>query len=173
MWKGMPYMRQHLLGCVTWVSASVRVFTQGCQSLEWHLQRARAVTARNHKLRRAPGVYICATVTINTPATLCRNAPHPVRLALHTNTQTHPVARSHFGPFRCPSSRQWWLFSKLTPPTKACDHLSCQPSWAGEKKGTNKSTVIWVLKILPQKKYDVALTSSKNSAAYFPLLFAE
>lgn len=58
------------------------------------------------------------------------------------------MACSHFRPLCCPSRRQWWLFSKLTPPTKACDHLSCQLASA---ETTNQTTVRVALKISPQK----------------------
>lgn len=166
MWEGMPYMRQHLLRYVTWASTSARVFAQPVNHLS-HVSYAfmlsyweTANTVKRWELTSAPQLQL--TLFLLSPKIYTQTQ----RLALHTNTQTHPVARSHFGPLCCPSRRQWWLFSKLTPPTKACDHLSCQQASA---ETTNQPTVILALKISRQK--NVSPTCVQNSAAYFPILF--
>lgn len=166
MWEGMPYMRQHLLRYVTWASTSVRVFAQPVNHLS-HVSYAfmlsyweTANTVKRWELTSAPQLQL--TLFLLSPKIYIQTQ----RLALHTNIQTHPVARSHFGPLCCPSQRQWWLFSKLTPPTKACDHLSCQQASA---ETTNQPTVILALKISPQK--NVSPTCVQNSAAHFPILF--
>lgn len=123
-------------------------FYTACQSSHVScLIRSYVIILRNYKHCRVLRAHICATVTINT-LTKQQIYTQTQRLALQTNTQTHPVACSHFCPLCCPSRRQWWLFSKLTPPTKACDHLSCHLASA---ETTNQTTVRVALKISPQK----------------------
>lgn len=108
--------------------------------------------------------YSCATVKINT-LPLSSNSTHECRDWHYTQkSQTHPVACSHFGPLCCPSSRQWWLFSKLSPPTKACDHLSCQLASA---ETTNQSTVRLPLKISTQKMCHLHMFNDKFSLSIF------
>lgn len=147
MWEGMPYMRQHLLRYVTWASTSVCVFTKLVNHLSHVSMHLSSHIEKPHTVKSwEPTSVPELQLTLLEEAANLHTHTH--RLALYTNTQTHPVACSHFSPLCCPSRRQWWLFSKLTPPTKACDHLSCQLASA---ETTDQPTVRLALKISPQK----------------------
>lgn len=142
-------------------------FYTTCQSLESCLIRIYVIILQNHKHCQVLWVHICAAVTINMLFTKQQIYTQPQRLAQHTNTQTNPVACSHFGPLCCLSRRQWWLFSKLTPPTKLCDHLSCQLASA---ETTNQPTVILALKISPQKMCHLHMFRTQRHIFHFYFL---
>ena len=138
-------------------------FYKACQSFESCLIRIYVFILRSREQCQALRACICAAVTINTLTISCKSTlVHRDWHDTHTNTQTHPVACSHFCPLCCPSRRQWWLFSKLTPPTKACDHLSCQRA---SVETTNQPTVWLALKLSPQKMCH--LLSFRTQPAFF------
>lgn len=81
-------------------------FFTACQSLDSRLIRIYVIILRNHKRCQALRAYICPTVTINN-LVLSHKSTHREIGTTQIFIQTYPVPCSHFGPFRCPSRRQW------------------------------------------------------------------